>query len=129
MDAMIRDDPSGERKREEKERGKERDLYLRSLVVYSSGVHISRRLRATTRLFTQQTYRSASLSAACIARTHRHAPGVRVYHRGRVPRLDVVDDEQSTPLSKTTRVIFIINYMASVRATPGERKVSWNRFD
>lgn len=111
------------RARRERERKGERFISP-FLVVYSSGVHISRRLRATTRLFTQQTYRSASLSAACIARTHRHAPGVRVYRCGRVLRLDVVDDEQSTPLSKTTRVIFIINYMVSVRATPVERKVS-----
>lgn len=52
-----------------------------------------------------------SLSVVCIARMHRHTPGV--YRRGRVLRLDVVDDEQPTPVSKTTRVIFIINYMAS----------------
>jgi len=105
------------------EREREREIYASTLVVYSSGVHISRRLRTTTRLFTQQTYRSAALNSfqPCASR------GCTVTHQVCVCvcvlcvciavavflRLDVVDDEQSTPVSKTTRVIFIINYMAS----------------
>lgn len=120
------------RKRKE-ERERERFICHHSRVVYSSGVHISRRLRATTRLFTQRNVSergSESLSSRVHrADAHQVTHQVCVHRRDRVLRPDVVDDEQSTPVSETTRVIFIINYMASIRATPGEWKVSRNRFD
>jgi len=54
-----------------------------------------------------------SLLTVCIAPGRCVCVCVCVHRRGRVLHLDVVDDEQSTPVSKTTRVIFIINYMAS----------------
>lgn len=75
VDTVMHDDPSDEWKKREKE--KERFMPP-ALVVYSSGVHISRRLRATTRLFTQQTYRSAALNPfqPCASRGCIVTPGV-----------------------------------------------------